>query len=108
MSNWHAIVFDLDDTLYLESKYVLSGFRAVADWLCPKIKEDRHAGYRQLEALFNAGVRGDTFNVWLAGYRLAPEDWITPLVEIYRDHTPRLEPLPGFVKSWRYYAAVRH
>ena len=30
MSGLHAIIFDLDDTLYPERDYVLSGFRAVA------------------------------------------------------------------------------
>ena len=29
----HTLVFDLDDTLYLEREYALSGFRAVGDWL---------------------------------------------------------------------------
>ncbi len=27
----HGVVFDLDDTLYLEETYVLSGFKFVAD-----------------------------------------------------------------------------
>ena len=29
----HAVVFDLDDTLYLERYYVRSGYRAVAEHL---------------------------------------------------------------------------
>ena len=28
-----AVIFDLDDTLFPERTYVLSGFRAVGDWI---------------------------------------------------------------------------
>jgi putative hydrolase of the HAD superfamily len=34
-----AVIFDLDDTLYLERDYVQSGFRAVAEWLCARLPE---------------------------------------------------------------------
>ena len=29
----HTVVFDLDDTLFAERDYVLSGFRAVDEWI---------------------------------------------------------------------------
>ena len=32
LSSYEAIIFDLDDTLYPERAYVLSGFHAVAVW----------------------------------------------------------------------------
>ena len=34
----HAVVFELDDTLYPERQFVLSGFRAVDDWLKAKYR----------------------------------------------------------------------
>lgn len=82
-----CIVFDLDDTLFLERDYVRSGFDAVGDWV---------RGQRGLEGFaetawhaFESGVRGQIFD--LALQRLGVE--VTPaivadLVNCYRQHTP--------------------
>jgi len=89
-----AIVFDLDDTLYPERQYALSGFAAVADWADGSLGIPNEQGYAELEAYFNDGVRGDTFNRWLEAHDLEPDRWIPDMVTIYRDHTPSLEPYP--------------
>ncbi len=89
-----AIVFDLDDTLYPERQYALSGFAAVADWAEGSLGIPSGEGYAELEAYFNGGVRGDTFNRWLGAHDLEPDRWIPEMVKIYRDHTPSLEPFP--------------
>jgi len=89
-----AIVFDLDDTLYPERQYALSGFAAVADWAEGPLGIPREQGYAELEAYFNDGVRGDTFNRWLKAHDLEPDRWIPDMVKAYRDHTPSLEPYP--------------
>jgi len=89
-----AIVFDLDDTLYPERQYALSGFAAVADWAEGPLGIPREQGYAELEAYFNDGVRGDTFNRWLKTHGLEPDRWIPDMVTIYRDHTPSLQPYP--------------
>lgn len=102
MQRWQAIVFDLDDTLYPERSYVLSGFRAVAEWGAAQLGLDAVQSYVQLQALFEAGVRGDTFNRWLTGCKLSngdndstvTETTIATLIEIYRDHIPTLQPFP--------------
>ena len=91
-----AIVFDLDDTLYPESEYVLSGYKAAASmlgdaaeaqlytqWLWQRFTEGRSAG------AFD--VLNDTFNLHLSPGRIAE------LVKAYREHSPTISPFEGMV-----------
>ncbi|NJK79923.1 MAG: HAD family hydrolase [Chloroflexaceae bacterium] len=94
MSRWHAIIFDLDDTLYPEQAYVLSGFRAVAQWAAVHLDIPAVQGYAELHQLFQQGVRGDTFNRWLHLHSLDADALVPQLVQVYREHTPLLEPFP--------------
>jgi putative hydrolase of the HAD superfamily len=94
VSRWQAIVFDLDDTLYPERDYVLSGFRAVAEWGASRLAIPAAQGFCELRALFDQGVRGDTFNRWLASHDVAVDGLITELLCIYREHAPSLTPFP--------------
>jgi putative hydrolase of the HAD superfamily len=89
-----AIVFDLDDTLFPERQYALSGFAAVAEWAEGSLGIPSDQGYAELEAYFNGGVRGDTFNRWLEAHDLDSDRWIPEMVKCYRDHSPSLEPYP--------------
>lgn len=60
LSACEVIVFDLDDTLYLEREYVRSGFQAVDDWLST---EGIMNGFREHAwRLFESGLRNHTFN----------------------------------------------
>jgi putative hydrolase of the HAD superfamily len=83
-----VIVFDLDDTLYLERDYVASGFRAVGRWA-----ED-HLGCAEFgqccERHFAAGVRGRIFDAALDELGLRDETLISRLIKIYRDHPPEI------------------
>ena len=82
-----AYVFDIDDTLYLERDYVHSGFSAVGRALsCEKFGH-------YCWAMFEAGIRGDTFNRALAAF---PEVHATipQLIESYRDHIPQIALCP--------------
>jgi putative hydrolase of the HAD superfamily len=88
-----VVVFDLDDTLYLERDFVRSGFAAVGGWL------EANYGVGAFEAhawdLFLAGRRGDVFNRALPQLGLDPQPaLIRRLVAVYREHLPtiRLEP----------------
>jgi putative hydrolase of the HAD superfamily len=94
VSGWRVVVFDLDDTLYPEREYVLSGFRAVAGWAADHLGLPEDGVYAELAAHFEAGIRGDTFNRLLTGYGLSDE-LIPELIRIYRRHTPTLQPFPG-------------
>jgi putative hydrolase of the HAD superfamily len=95
VSGWQAIVFDLDDTLYPERDYVRSGFAAVAAWSESRLGVDAAEGRADLQALFDRGVRGTTFDEWLRARGLPREPWIAQLVDVYRAHEPSLCCFPG-------------
>jgi putative hydrolase of the HAD superfamily len=94
VNRWQAVVFDLDDTLYPEREYVLSGFAAVARWAEQRLGIAADFAYAELSALFEQGVRGDTFNRWAAAHDLAA-DHVAEMVAAYREHQPSLAPFPG-------------
>jgi putative hydrolase of the HAD superfamily len=97
VTNWRAIVFDLDDTLYPERDYVLSGFRSVATWACETLVLDAEQCFSELTYLFEKGVRGNTFDLWLNANNLDPQ-LTSELVSVYRNHVPRIA-LPDNVKA---------
>lgn len=94
MPVFRAIIFDLDDTLYPERAYVFSGFQAVAAWAEEHLGIPTAQGMAELWQLFNNGVRGDTFNRWLESHGFRPDAWVPRMVQIYREHIPRIEPYP--------------
>lgn len=88
-----CVVFDLDDTLYLEREYVRSGFRIVSEWMV------RHHGVRGFDAkawnLFAEGHRGDIFNRALICAGIVDSEHIVQqLVSVYRAHVPEIRLLP--------------
>lgn len=90
----HCVVFDLDDTLYLERDYVKSGFRAVADAIGDKVG-NRDVWFAELWNRFLAGVRGDTFNQLLLEHPLLANQFsVSELVGTYRTHAPRIALFP--------------
>lgn len=87
-----AVVFDLDDTLYLEREYVLSGFQHVARRIAEKtgfIAEELL--FETLKETYAQGIRGRNFNILF-------EKWpeigcylsIADLVLDYRSHFPEI------------------
>lgn len=84
-----AVVFDLDDTLFPECEYVLSGFRAVDAWL--EGKYDVHGFFKIAEDRFRNGARGNIFNLALDDLRIRVEkDMIPAMVSVYREHRPTI------------------
>jgi putative hydrolase of the HAD superfamily len=82
-----VVVFDIDDTLYLEREYVRSGFRAVGAWA------RRTLGVPDLAdrawAAFESGVRSTIFNEALTGAGVdATPELIARMVACYREHQP--------------------
>jgi putative hydrolase of the HAD superfamily len=100
MNNLQAIIFDLDDTLYSERDFVLSGFRAVADWGAANLGISQAQGYETLSDLYRQGIRNNTFNQWLEIHQItavsssgeAQSEVVAKLLDIYRHHTPQLDP----------------
>ena len=97
MSRLYAVIFDLDDTLYPERSYVLSGFRAVAAWIEKTMAIPEAETTHELECLFAQGVRGDTFHQWLEqrGVDRQRDELVRQMVAVYREHDPALAPFDG-------------
>jgi putative hydrolase of the HAD superfamily len=89
---WRAVGFDLDDTLYPERDFVLSGFAAAAKWLEGETGTAAGETLAQLTDLFEAGVRGDTFDRWLRSQQLPVEAYREGMLHAYRHHKPQLAP----------------
>src|SRR5687767_11665642 len=87
-----CVVFDIDDTLYLERDYVRSGFRAVGEWARARlgISDFAERSWR----LFEAGVRGSIFDDALTESGVQPDHaLVRALVDVYRTHEPAIEML---------------
>jgi putative hydrolase of the HAD superfamily len=84
-----CVVFDIDDTLYLERDYVRSGFDAVDAWV---VRELGVTGFAEAAwARFLAGRRGDVFDVVLREQGIEPsEETVRAMVDCYRRHPPRI------------------
>jgi len=88
-----CIVFDMDDTLYLERDYIRSGFLHAGALV------EKKFGNRQFSEsaweLFLAGQRGDIFDCTLQCIGLpSPPSLIEELVEAYRNHVPAISLAP--------------
>lgn len=85
-----AIVFDMDDTLYKEKDYVVSGFKAVDDWI--KVNHKKTEFYNIAMRLFNSGERKLVFNKTLEKLNIDyDEKLIGNLIEQYRVHKPDIQ-----------------
>jgi putative hydrolase of the HAD superfamily len=88
-----VVIFDVDDTLYLERDYVRSGFAAVARHV-----EGRYgiSGFGERAwRLFEEGHRGRIFDEALRALAGEPRGIdVRELVEVYRGHEPSIELLP--------------
>jgi putative hydrolase of the HAD superfamily len=93
-----AVVFDIDDTLYLERDYVRSGFTAAGAWARTELGVADFGD--RAWAAFEAGVRGRIFDEALASCGVpANGSVVSQLVDVYRSHAPAIEPLPD-VSVW--------
>lgn len=95
-----VLVFDLDDTIYLEREFALSGFAAVEAHL-QRLHGDKVVR-GTCRSLFEQGVRGDIFNRALDRLGLDTDHQIiAELVDVYRGHAPQIEACPD---SLRFFA----
>jgi len=84
-----CVVFDLDDTLYLERDYVRSGFAAVGREVRWRLGIPGFASVAWRE--FCRGRRGDVFDRALEHFGVPAErKLVRDLVEIYRNHDPAI------------------
>ena len=91
MNTITAVIFDLDDTLYSERAFALSGFRAVAEAYADLLGHPGKAAV-DMSSLLDAGRRGSVFNALLAQRGLKIDhEIVTRMVQIYRTHAPSIE-----------------
>jgi len=85
------VIFDMDDTLYPESDFVMSGYRAAAQAAWQDLGIDIEP---ELRRRFLSGQRGDLFTAALRSFGLNPDEHHvrTRLVEAYRQHSPSIRP----------------
>jgi putative hydrolase of the HAD superfamily len=82
-----CVVFDIDDTLYLERDYVFSGFAVVGAWARTWLGLPNF-GERCREA-HESGTRGSVFNRVLEDSGVVPsQEVVGTLVALYRSHLP--------------------
>lgn len=89
MHVYKAVIFDLDDTLYLEKDYVKSGFMHVSDFIANKFSHDKNYVFEQLLQLFNED-KNKVFNRYLEYHGLLNTDLEMQMIKEYRFHTPTL------------------
>jgi len=84
-----GLVFDLDDTLYPERRFALSGFRAVADHVAETFGSNRCAVFQSLWRSLRAGRRASGFQVASDEFAL-PAGAVEAMRDVYRAHVPSL------------------
>jgi putative hydrolase of the HAD superfamily len=99
-----AVLFDLDDTLYPERRFVDGGFAAVARFLAPRVGRTAGELTARLIALHEEQGRGRLFDTLLAELGAFPEpadrrDLVLTSILVYRTHDPELEPFPGVIDA---------
>ena len=84
-----AIILDMDDTLYLERDYVISGFSAAAEAL--ESNELSNAFLKQAISIFENGNRGNIFNLALKALNQCDNPLIvSDMLTRYREHLPSI------------------
>jgi putative hydrolase of the HAD superfamily len=93
-------VFDIDDTLYLERDYVISGFMAVGRWI-----KEAHGIHNFAEAAiarYERGSRGTTFDLALADIGVEVHaGLVAQMVRAYRTHVPAIALLDDTLSFFR-------
>src|SRR6266705_2275465 len=89
----HCLVFDLDDTLYLERDYVHSGFEHVGAYTERELGIPNFA--ERAWSLFSAGHRAKIFEEILQEQSIHLErSALDHMVGLYRSHSPKIWLLP--------------
>lgn len=94
MGSVQCVVFDLDDTLYLERDFAFSGFDAIARQFADEINAPFDVAARCRE-LFDSPHRARVFNQLLVEANTPHADTLVPrMIEAFRTHQPRISLCP--------------
>ena len=84
------IIFDLDETLYLEKNYVISGFYGVADFLFKKTCLNKKQTIHYLLKTFNKYGRKRIFDKLLKENNIYSKSLLKKVISKYRSHKPKI------------------
>jgi carbamoyl-phosphate synthase large subunit len=90
-----AILFDLDNTLYPEEEFVISGFQAVANCLAARQNLDAQTLLKRMLHILHMQGREGVFNTLLTELNLDSNTWLRTLLLVYRSHQPAINLFPG-------------
>ena len=85
------IIFDMDDTLYDESTYVMSSMDAVGKYLSVKYAFKKEILYKDLILELEKNGRGKVFDVVLKKYKIYSKKEVLKCIGVYRRNIPRIE-----------------
>ncbi|MBT7901782.1 MAG: HAD family hydrolase [Candidatus Marinimicrobia bacterium] len=84
------LIFDMDDTLYDESTYVESSFRAVAKYLFEKYALPKKTLLKDLIQVLNEHGRGHVFDEVLIKNKIYTKIEVKKCLSIYRNNIPKI------------------
>lgn len=97
------LIFDLDDTLYDEINFVISGFRAVAHFGQNAFGWDAQESELFMSTHLQREGRGTVFDAWLRQHDHYSKSLVATCVRIYRNHRPKISLHPIAVELMENY-----
>jgi len=84
------LIFDLDDTLYSEESYAVSGYRAVSNYISMTYGVQAIDSLGILLEALESGQREEAFQRLVASKEL-PNKALNQCITVYRKHTPEIQ-----------------
>ena len=94
-----AVLFDLDDTLYPQRRFLMSGFAAVARHLSATFDIESDAAWRTMVQASRGADRGHELECVIETFRLPVA--VSTLVRVIREHAPSLRLRPQTARTLR-------
>lgn len=101
-----VIVLDMDETLYDERTFVLSGFREVSEYMLQQWGIPSATTFRMMCEELDACGRGMVFDIVLKKYEVFTKHNVRQCISVYRAHQPEIQLLPDaqrFLKRFEKY-----
>jgi putative hydrolase of the HAD superfamily len=92
-----TLLFDLDDTLYLESEFIASGYRALAQYLSARFGLHFEAILHAMMTTHAVSGRRAVLPMVIERFPV-PGIVLSELVGVYRKHNPSIHLLPGYAQ----------
>lgn len=85
-----AVLFDLDNTLYPEIDFVISGFKVISEYIADQYDLDQSSLLQRMLTILDRDGRGKIFDALLQELNLQNEINVELLVYLYRSHIPAI------------------